>query len=84
MLEIPESKIIGLRAEKVLTGKKLQKYFVLQNPALSHFSTGNNGGYKKILSKDTSNHPCPNCGNLKRKGPYLGGAVYFCPSCQKP
>ena len=45
---------------------------------------GNNGGYKTILSKNSVNHPCPNCGDLVRKEPYLGGAVYFCPSCQKP
>jgi formamidopyrimidine-DNA glycosylase len=45
---------------------------------------GNNGGYKTILSRNSVNNPCPNCGDLVRKEPYLGGAVYFCPSCQKP
>ena len=45
---------------------------------------GNNGGYKTILSKNTVKHPCPDCGDLIRKEPYLGGAVYYCPSCQKP
>jgi len=44
---------------------------------------GNNGGYKTILSKNTVKHPCPNCGDLIRKEAYLGGAVYFCPNCQK-
>jgi formamidopyrimidine-DNA glycosylase len=44
---------------------------------------GNNGGYKTLLSKNTVQHPCPRCGNLIVKDAYLGGAVYFCPTCQK-
>jgi formamidopyrimidine-DNA glycosylase len=44
---------------------------------------GNPGGYKTILSKNTFTDPCPNCGGSIRKEAYLGGAVYFCPSCQK-
>jgi formamidopyrimidine-DNA glycosylase len=43
---------------------------------------GNFGGYKTILSKNTLKDPCPNCGNGIVKMAYLGGAVYFCPSCQ--
>jgi len=41
------------------------------------------GGYKTILSKNTFKNPCPNCGNTIVKEAYLGGAVYFCPTCQK-
>jgi formamidopyrimidine-DNA glycosylase len=44
---------------------------------------GNAGGYKTILSKNTLNNPCPNCGNSIVKEAYMGGAVYFCPVCQK-
>ncbi|MCX6261579.1 MAG: endonuclease VIII, partial [Bacteroidia bacterium] len=44
---------------------------------------GNNGGYKTILSKNTGKHPCPKCGDLIVKEAYLGGAVYYCPTCQK-
>lgn len=44
---------------------------------------GQNGGYKTILSKNTVNRPCPNCGNAIVKEAYLGGAVYYCPVCQK-
>ena len=44
---------------------------------------GQNGRYKTILSKNTVNRPCPNCGNSIVKEAYLGGAVYFCPVCQK-
>ncbi len=41
------------------------------------------GGYKTILSKNTLADPCPKCGSSIRKEAYLGGAVYFCPNCQK-
>jgi formamidopyrimidine-DNA glycosylase len=44
---------------------------------------GNTGHYKTLLSKNTIKNPCPNCGNAIVKEAYLGGAVYFCPSCQK-
>ena len=44
---------------------------------------GNNGGYKTLLSRNTVNQPCPKCGDLIAKEAYLGGAVYFCPACQK-
>ena len=41
------------------------------------------GGYKTILSKNTVDTPCPVCFSIIRKEPYLGGAIYFCPGCQK-
>ncbi len=44
---------------------------------------GQNGQYKTILSKNTVNQPCPICGNIIVKEAYLGGAIYFCPVCQK-
>lgn len=44
---------------------------------------GNNGGYKTLLSRNTVNQPCPKCGDLIAKEAYLGGAVYFCPTCQR-
>ena len=43
---------------------------------------GQNGQYKTILSKNTVNRPCPNCGGSIVKEAYLGGAVYYCPVCQ--
>lgn len=45
--------------------------------------TGNKGGYVSVLSKNTLGHPCPRCGATIMKEPYMGGAVYFCPGCQK-
>jgi formamidopyrimidine-DNA glycosylase len=44
---------------------------------------GNSGGYKTLFSKNTVNNPCPNCGNTIKKEAYMGGAIYFCPVCQK-
>jgi len=44
---------------------------------------GQNGRYKTTLSKNTVNQPCPNCGATIVKEAYMGGAVYYCPVCQK-
>ncbi len=44
---------------------------------------GNPGGYTTILSKFTVDKPCPACGTLIRKEPYLGGSIYVCEDCQK-
>ena len=44
---------------------------------------GQNGRYKTILSKNTVHQPCPHCGAGIVKEAYLGGAVYFCPVCQR-
>ena len=43
---------------------------------------GQPGGYKTILSKNTIKNPCPVCGDTIIKQPYLGGAIYFCTTCQ--
>ncbi len=44
---------------------------------------GNAGGYKTVLSRLTVGKPCPVCGQEIVKEPYLGGAVYCCPGCQR-
>jgi formamidopyrimidine-DNA glycosylase len=44
----------------------------------------NRGGYKTILSKNTSGKPCPLCGAPIKKENYLGGSIYFCSNCQSP
>jgi formamidopyrimidine-DNA glycosylase len=44
---------------------------------------GHCGKYKTLLSKNTVNQPCSVCGTSLRKEAYLGGAIYYCPSCQK-
>jgi formamidopyrimidine-DNA glycosylase len=44
---------------------------------------GYSGGYQTILSKNTVNKPCLDCGSLIQKQAYMGGSIYFCPVCQK-
>jgi formamidopyrimidine-DNA glycosylase len=44
---------------------------------------GNPGGYATCMSKNTVGKPCPICGSLVKKQPYIGGSIYFCPCCQK-
>ncbi len=44
---------------------------------------GQPGGYKTILSKNSANKPCPLCGTMIKKEAYMGGSIYYCPSCQK-
>jgi formamidopyrimidine-DNA glycosylase len=44
---------------------------------------GNPGGYKTILSKNTVDTACPVSGDMIKKEPYLGGAIYYCPGCQE-
>lgn len=41
------------------------------------------GGYQTQLSRNTVGTPCPACGSVISKEPYLGGAIYWCPGCQK-
>jgi len=43
---------------------------------------GNPGGYHTILSNKTWTEPCPVCGGELIRQAYLGGNVYFCPTCQ--
>lgn len=42
---------------------------------------GNFGGYKTMLSKN--NRLCALCGDKIIKENYLGGSIYYCPTCQK-
>lgn len=43
---------------------------------------GRPGGYRTLLSSKTANKPCPVCGAPIERQAFLGGNVYFCPSCQ--
>jgi formamidopyrimidine-DNA glycosylase len=44
---------------------------------------GTYGGYKTILSNKTYRNGCPVCGTDIIKEQFLGGSVYYCPSCQR-
>jgi formamidopyrimidine-DNA glycosylase len=41
------------------------------------------GGYKTKLSKNSVEKPCVACGSIIKKEAYMGGSIYFCPTCQK-
>jgi formamidopyrimidine-DNA glycosylase len=43
---------------------------------------GNRGGYVRLLDSKTKGSPCTVCGTTIEKAQYLGGAIYFCPTCQ--
>lgn len=43
---------------------------------------GNPGRYQTRMSKNTLASGCPHCGSEIRKESYMGGAVYYCPTCQ--
>lgn len=44
---------------------------------------GERGGYATKLSKKTMGKGCRYCGDTIQKMNYLGGTVYFCPTCQR-
>jgi formamidopyrimidine-DNA glycosylase len=43
---------------------------------------GKPGGYQVVLSAKTKGKPCPFCNDEILKESYLGGSVYYCPTCQ--
>jgi formamidopyrimidine-DNA glycosylase len=44
---------------------------------------GKPGGYTTRLSQAAVDKPCPVCGGIIVKQPYMGGSIYFCEGCQK-
>lgn len=43
---------------------------------------GEPGGYRTRLSSKTHGQPCERCGSLIAKESYMGGAIYYCTTCQ--
>lgn len=43
---------------------------------------GEMGGYKTKCSKHTKGQPCMVCGTPIEKASFMGGSIYFCPTCQ--
>ena len=43
---------------------------------------GNPGRYVRLMDKNAVGQPCPGCGGEVVRMQYLGGACYFCPTCQ--
>jgi len=40
------------------------------------------GQYVRLMDSKTAGQPCPSCGTPIEKIAFLGGACYFCPTCQ--
>lgn len=40
------------------------------------------GGYNTLMSAKTAGSACPVCGDIIQKQAYMGGSIYFCPTCQ--
>lgn len=43
---------------------------------------GQAGAYQMRCSRLTVGQPCPVCGDRIQKASYMGGSIYFCPTCQ--
>lgn len=41
------------------------------------------GSYRTKMSKNTLGSPCEKCSDIIVKESFMGGSVYYCPSCQK-
>jgi formamidopyrimidine-DNA glycosylase len=44
---------------------------------------GKPGGYRRLMDNCTTGKPCPECGTKVVKQSFLGGSIYFCPTCQE-
>jgi formamidopyrimidine-DNA glycosylase len=84
----PKRKMAGL------SGEEINRMFMAVKSVLGEMTAkggrdterdlfGNPGGYVTILSKNTVGKPCPACGSVIKKEPYMGGSIYVCEGCQK-
>jgi formamidopyrimidine-DNA glycosylase len=66
-------KLIEIVNEIIEKGGRYDEYDLYNNP----------GKYIRLMDKNALKSPCPKCAGKVEKIQYLGGACYFCPSCQK-
>ncbi|MCI1683803.1 MAG: endonuclease VIII [Bacteroides sp.] len=76
-LDITEKEKLYLTIKQTLQEMVLKGGRDVQNDLF-----GNPGKYHTILSSKTYKEPCPVCGSCIRKEAYMGGTVYYCPTCQ--
>jgi formamidopyrimidine-DNA glycosylase len=84
----PKRRMVGLSAEDMQGMYDAVKSVLRQMTVQGGRDTerdlfGRPGGYKTILSKNTVGTPCPACGTIIEKQPYMGGSIYVCGGCQK-
>jgi formamidopyrimidine-DNA glycosylase len=83
----PKRQVISLTHNERQTLYKAIKNTLTEMVALggrdSEYDLYNNPGrYQRILHSKTAGTPCLQCGTSIKKAQYLGGSVYFCPTCQ--
>lgn len=83
------------RKLNTLTESELQKLYMATKETILNMTEkggrdtekniyGEVGGYKTILSsKSYKVGVCPHCHDTIKKESYLGGTIYYCPTCQK-
>lgn len=65
--------IVGTVQEAIRCGGRYDEYDLFNQP----------GGYVRLMDSKMVGRPCPRCGTEITKIQYLGGACYFCPTCQE-
>jgi formamidopyrimidine-DNA glycosylase len=78
--------------EELAAGKRKRLYEAIRKTLAKAISAGGRndeydlfgkpGGYVRVLDRDAAGKPCPKCANRIEKMQYLGGACYYCPTCQ--
>jgi formamidopyrimidine-DNA glycosylase len=84
----PRRKMGELNAEETAAMYEAVKHILAEMTAKGGRDTERDlfdcpGGYKTILSKNTVDTSCPACGSTIRKESFMGGAIYYCPVCQR-
>ncbi|MBN1428486.1 MAG: endonuclease VIII [Anaerolineae bacterium] len=64
--------IINIVGEVIAKGGRYDEYDLYNH----------RGGYIRLMDKNAVERPCLECGGEIEKMAYLGGACYFCPTCQ--
>ncbi len=80
MSELSETQIKKLYE---VSCRELQKMIDLGGRDCEVDLYGASGGYRRALHSKTAGTPCDVCNTKIVKESYLGGAIYYCPSCQK-
>jgi len=65
--------VVGVTNQVISEGGRYDEYDLYGNP----------GKYIRLMDSKAAGNPCPVCGSVIEKFQYLGGACYFCPSCQE-
>ena len=71
MIELPEASTTARQLNEAIIGKRMDA------------NGGRDTERDLILSKNTSGKPCSTCGDIIKKEAYLGGSIYYCPTCQR-